>query len=91
MEQHTKNLLLWIESEVVSAGGDGDAIWISGYEKLEAIYPWLIALNKENWDNHWIIEKRDSDILCYNGQEYFVITEDINYRVPTWSQCTITW
>ena len=38
---HIKELINWLIAEVISAGGDGDALWYSHYYHVDEILPIL--------------------------------------------------
>lgn len=87
---HIRDLLIWLEKEVLSAGGDGDAFWITEYYSIEEILPIVDNLNSSIWSNHWKIDVKENSITMNNLQEGFVITTDKNYGIPSWAQCVIT-
>lgn len=89
LKEHLLNLLRWLNREVMSAGGDGDAIWYSKYRSLEEILPLVEELNNTEWDSWWTIELNPSYILLHNHQESLMITTDLDYEIPSWSQCTL--
>ena len=52
---HVKNLIKWIFDEVISAGGDGDALWYSRFFHVNDILPLVEEINLEH---KWNIERR---------------------------------
>ena len=57
---------------VISEGGDGDAIWLVKYTKLNDIVPLLEKYNLENKTN-WIIDIREDSIHWGDNQEWVII------------------
>ena len=58
---------------VISEGGDGDAIWLVKYTKLNDIVPLLEKYNLENKTN-WIIDiSREDSIHWGDNQEWVII------------------
>lgn len=90
-KKHTKELLNWLTLEVLSAGGDGDAFWISKYSSLDEILPIVNELNSSEWSNHWNITREEDEITLSNNQECLVITTNRDYNLPSWAQCVIIW
>jgi hypothetical protein len=88
---HIESLLRWIAQEVWSAGGDGDAIWISKYFSIEDILNIVNKMNETEWDNWWEILGNGEEICLSHGQESIIITNNQDFEVPSWSQCTIRW
>jgi hypothetical protein len=88
---HIESLLRWISQEVWSTGGDGDAIWISKYFDVKDILPIVQYMNETEWNNWWDISTGHDDIVLFNNQEGFHITNNQDFEVPSWSQCTIRW
>jgi hypothetical protein len=87
--RHIRNLLLWLNKEVMSAGGDGDAIWISKYHSIEMILPIVERLNEEEWDKWWTVESTETTIILDNHQESWTITTTRSYPIPSWCQCLV--
>jgi hypothetical protein len=90
-----KKTLRFLVEEVWSAGGDGDATWISKYYKIHNLIPILEEMNKEEWKEWWKIsmtighQNFGSYILLEHDQESLIITNEDDYPVPDWSQCTL--
>lgn len=84
---HIQKLIDWLIDEVVSAGGDGDALWYSRYFDVEQLLPILEKYNKYNWT----ITKYDRRIILHDGQESLTVTnrqEDWD-NAPIWQQVKI--
>jgi hypothetical protein len=90
-KEHIKTLLRWLINEVCSAGGDGDAIWIAKHINVSNILPIVIDINNEELDGRWKIDANESDIILHNDQECLIITNNKDYDVSSWSQCTLHW
>jgi hypothetical protein len=91
---NVKKTLRFLVEEVWSAGGDGDAIWISKYYKIYDLIPILEEMNKEEWKEWWRIstvghQKFGSYLLLEHDQESLIITNEDDHPVPDWSQCTL--
>lgn len=91
---NVKKTLRFLVEEVWSAGGDGDAIWISKYYKIYDLIPILEEMNKEEWKEWWRIStvghhKFGSYLLLEHDQESLIITNEDDRLVPNWSQCTL--
>lgn len=74
-------------SSVVAEGGDGDAIWLSKYTKLEDIIPMLEKYNTDH-NTGWTIRSQDASIISWgDNQEWVVITDsrEIYNDQPAWS------
>ena len=93
--EHIKHLVDWLLSEVCSAGGDGDAIWIVKNIPLEALRTLVVdeclsATDLRFWTVREIEEdEHGSRFSLSNNQESLVFTTTEKH-VPPWSQCTIT-
>lgn len=93
--EHIKRLIDWLLSEVGSAGGDGDAVWIVknlDIFKLRAFVQDECLSNKDQ--RYWTVSdvsptKNGHRFSLSNHQEALSITTDPE-NVPPWSQCTIT-
>lgn len=84
---HIKELINWLIAEVISAGGDGDALWYSRYYHVDEILPILQECKLYNFT----IDKKENSILVGKDQEWFSITnnqEDWN-NAPPWQQVKI--
>ena len=91
-KDHIKILLKWLYDEVVSAGGDGDAIWYSLLYDVRQLLPIVEKLNKKvKWQIE-LKEKQDGRYIAWwNGQECILITnsETMWNQRPSWQQCCI--
>ena len=87
-KEHIKFLINWLYDEVISAGGDGDALWYSEYFHVDEILPLVKELNiKFKWE----IEKKDECISIGENQEWILITNNKIYwdDAPSWQQVKI--
>jgi hypothetical protein len=96
-EEHLENLLRWLIDEVMSAGGDGDAIWYSKYSPVEFILPHVEKINKElklNWRIDTRMAKDGANYIAWHcGQEALIITnsKEMWDNRPSWQQCSVDW
>lgn len=84
---HIKRLINWLIAEVISAGGDGDALWYSQYYHVDDILPVLQECELYNFT----IDKKEDSITIGKDQEWMIITnneEDWN-NAPSWQQVKI--
>ena len=86
-KDHIKNLLSWILDEVISAGGDGDALWYSKFYSVDEILPIVEECNKYGWK----IEKHSDRISWWDNQEGITITNNEQHwnDAPSWQQVMI--
>jgi hypothetical protein len=96
-EEHLENLLRWLIDEVMSAGGDGDAIWHSKYRTIDELLPFVAKINKE-LNLKWTIKINETPdgnayLSWHNGQEALIITNSKKMwdNRPSWQQCSIDW
>ena len=91
-EFHLEILLIWLLTEVRSAGGDGDAIWYSVRYDIHQLLPIIEKLNQKV---KWKIEAKEEHdgkyIIWGDGQECVLITnsETMWNERPSWQQCSI--
>ena len=84
---HIKELINWLIAEVISAGGDGDALWYSRYYHVDEILPILQECKIYDFS----IDKKENSIIVGQHQEWLIITnnqEDWN-NAPPWQQVKI--
>lgn len=84
---HIKELINWLIAEVISAGGDGDALWYSRYYHVDEILPILQECKIYDFS----IDKKENSIIVGQHQEWLIITnnqEDWN-NAPSWQQIKI--
>jgi hypothetical protein len=84
---HIKELINWLIAEVISAGGDGDALWYSHYYHVDEILPILQECKIYDFS----IDKKENSIIVGKHQEWLIITnnqEDWN-NAPSWQQVKI--
>jgi hypothetical protein len=62
---HIKKLINWLIAEVISAGGDGDALWYSRFYSVDEIF----SILKECDLYDFTIDKQDNRITFGTGQE----------------------
>jgi len=94
---HVLNLVDWLLTEVMTAGGDGDAIWVVKRYTIDSVYDLLEPrISSFAGYPYWEItniktaERDKGPITSFSighGQEWLTITD--TYNVPDWSQCTI--
>jgi hypothetical protein len=86
-KEHLKNLLNWILNEVISAGGDGYALWYSRFYNIDEIFPIVEECNKYEWK----IEKHPDRIFWWKDQEGITITNNEQHwnDAPSWQQVMI--
>ncbi len=98
-EENTNRMLLLVKfliDEVLSAGGDGDAIWHSKYFDTKDIHRVImtkISTSPDIMPDHWSVQLMDKSILIGGDQEWLFITnskETFDQR-PSWTQCAIQW
>lgn len=84
---HIKELINWLIAEVISAGGDGDALWYSRFYSVDEIF----SILKECDLYDFTIDKQDNRITFGTGQEWLVITNDERdwVNAPSWQQVRI--
>lgn len=89
-KKHIKNFLNFLLDEVVSSGGDGDALWYSRFYDIKDIYPIVEEVNKE-LNYSWKIKLEDDHINWGHHQEGIIITnnEEIYKNSPSWQQILI--
>ena len=89
-EDHLLKLIDFLYKDVLSAGGDGDALWYSRYYKVSDIYPLVEKYNKA-LKFPWKLELTDMDILWHDNQESLHITnnEQTYLQAPSWQQILI--
>ena len=94
-KHHIKSLVDFLLSEVGSAGGDGDAIWIVKHYTLISIRKFVLDFCLTDADKrYWRVGEITTDehgerFSLANNQESLVFTTT-DKHVPSWSQCTIT-
>jgi len=92
--EHIKHLVDWLLSEVCSAGGDGDAIWIVKNIPLDYLRTLIQDECLSARDlRFWTVGEIEEDehgkrFSLANNQESLVFTTTEKH-VPPWSQCTI--
>ncbi len=87
---HLLNLINWLYNEVVSAGGDGDALWYSKYYSVKDLLPLIEKVNSQ-LKFKWKITGDDKNIFWGEHQEGVCITndEELYKSSPRWQQCLI--
>lgn len=89
---HLLNLIDWIYKDVISAGGDGDALWYSEYYNVEDIFP-LVEEYNNKLKLKWAISLDRKKKLIYWGenQECILISNNIDHynNSPSWQQVLI--
>ncbi len=72
-KEHLLKLIDFLYHEVLSAGGDGDALWYSRFYDIKDILPLIEEFNsklKYPWEINW----NPNGINWGNGQEWALIT-----------------
>ncbi|MEK6880703.1 MAG: hypothetical protein AABY22_13885 [Nanoarchaeota archaeon] len=91
-KQHLLKLIDWLFNEVISSGGDGDALWYSKYFDVKDILN-LIKEYNEKLEHKWRIDFDETRKLIswWDDQESVLITnnEEIYKSAPSWSQCIV--
>ena len=89
-KQIVLKLLDYLYHEVISSGGDGDALWYSKYYKISEILPLVHEYNK-TLSFPWEVRIIDNCIEWGDYQEWVTITndEEMYKNSPTWQQCLI--
>lgn len=89
---HLRRLIEWLRDDVISAGGDGDAIWYSCYYDINDIRQFILKFDL--FGKHWIVDEvKDESFSIHYGQESIFITnrqEDFDNR-PSWQQVSISY
>ena len=89
---HLLNLIDWLYKEVISSGGDGDALWYSKYYDVKDILI-LVKEYNESLKFKWQISFDEAQqlISLYDNQESILITnnKDIYDSRPSWQQCVV--
>lgn len=84
---HINKIIDLLYHEVMSAGGDGDAIWYSKYYKVKDLLPLVKEYNsKLKWP--WGIVEKETSIFWGLEQEWVIITnnESMFTDAPSWTQ-----
>jgi hypothetical protein len=90
-KEHILKLIDFLFNEVISSGGDGDALWYSHYYELDDIKPLLEEYNSKH-NLNWEIKHDALDILNWGkDQEWITITTDKKVAdfAPDWAQIKI--
>jgi hypothetical protein len=89
-KKHLLKLIDFLYYEVLSAGGDGDALWYSKYYPVKDILP-LIEEYNSKLKFKWEIKGDDKNIYWGESQEGMIITndEEVYKKSPSWQQCLI--
>lgn len=87
-KEHLTNLINWLLEEVAGAGGDGDAFWITNYYDINEIE--TLAREILKGDKFWqIIKQNEHDICIGNHMEGLIISDNLDYNIPSWAQCVV--
>lgn len=89
--EHIRILLDFLYQEVMSAGGDGDAIWYTKLYDIADIRTIIIDYNRDN-NLGWDLDMIDDNTLNFGiGQEWITITNDFKTfnESPDWIQIKI--
>lgn len=90
-KNHIFTLLSFLHSEVMSSGGDGDALWYTKLYDLNDIFELVKEFNELNsigWEIH---HQETNQILWGKDQEGVSIIDDKSYfdGAPDWYQIKI--
>lgn len=93
-KQHLLKLVDFLYLEVISSGGDGDALWYSKHYDIKDILP-LIQEYNSNLKFKWLVEYDEGRKLIswWYDQECCLITnnEEIYKNAPSWQQILINY
>lgn len=90
-QHHVRELLNWLLSEVGSAGGDGDAVWVVKNLDIHHLRDFVLDNFLTEADKrYWTVSmvRDDKNFIISHHQECLLITTD-QKDVPHWSQCTV--
>jgi hypothetical protein len=89
-KEHIFSLLSFLHKEVISSGGDGDALWYTRFFDLNDLYELLKEFNEIN-SIGWTIEKESNQISWGIGQEWALIidSKELFDQTPDWYQIKI--
>ena len=91
-KEHLLKLIDWLYQEVISAGGDGDALWYSKYFDVKDILK-LVEEYNETLRYKWKVSfDEDRKLISWeDGQEGILITNnrEIYLNAPEWQQCIV--
>lgn len=87
-KEHLKSLIDFLYKEVISSGGDGDALWYSKFFSLEDIMDCFKEYAQENNINWTFNETIDSHFNWGQEQEWITVTtsKDFFEKQPDWYQ-----
>lgn len=92
-KEHIKYLIKWLYDEMMSAGGDGDALWYSENYNVNDICSLFIEFNSTlRFPKK--IEWLDGKTFNFGDyQEWITVTNDkkIFDTRPNWQQATVVW
>lgn len=88
--KHVKKLIEWLIEEVLSAGGDGDGIWYSGYFLIEDIKKIIESMLPKTW-SFTEYNKNEGYFVVGHNQEGLIVTNnrEIFRSRPNWQQVAI--
>lgn len=89
-KDHLLKLIDFLYNEMVSSGGDGDALWYSTYYNVEDIKV-LVETYNSKLKFPMTIEIRGESLHWGDNQEWIVITNDSEYyhTSPDWIQIKV--
>lgn len=90
-KEHVKQLISFLYKEVVSSGGDGDAIWYSKFFSLEDILECFQEYAQENKIDWTFYETIDSHFSWGEGEQFITVTTSKEFydAQPDWYQLKI--
>ncbi len=91
IKEHIIKLIDLLYNEVISAGGDGDALWYTRFFDLNEIKTIVKEYNDTNNIKWQINEDRPGTFTWGKGEEAAIFTDDINEfnSSPDWIQMKI--
>ena len=90
--KHLSNLIEWLFTEVISAGGDGDGLWYSTIYTVGEIKNYVEDNNLI--PKGWTTRMHDDRTVCFEkGQECLIVTnnEEVFNNRPSWQQVSLVY
>ena len=92
-EGHLTALIKWLYEEALSAGGDGDAAWLTKYYRISDLFTLVEAFNNSLGDKKfWTVHMQGDSIIHWTHlEEGIYITSDEKFfnNLPDWYQVKI--
>lgn len=95
-DEHFRNICKWIVAEVMSAGGDGDAMWHSKYYDAKEICEYIVSahIGKFPFTEYSKIEScEETYILSKEPETSIIITnnKEVFDSRPSWQQVSLVY